>query len=202
MSTYVIYERDHTHTHLALAHGSDLRSALLNHLAVNHRVYADDDGNIIDTDAAYEHPLEWIEANLKFDSEYDEIQIDPSNGLILIPRKCEVRKVGDTDLTEAAASIFTSADAWNVNDDYTQCRAIFEKEHPDSTAKSFFWHLVDGTLISFAEPSNTSATGHCTIVPRYTRRRIKRTYPETPVDTLVIEEWKGTFRDLETQLCR
>jgi phage tail protein X len=201
MNRYIIYERDINHTHISMACGNDLREALLNYLTEVHEVRTDQSGMIDWFGTLYKHPLEYIEANLKFNPHLDEIQVQSPSGVILNPNTFEIRYLRGADLDTPASSVFTSADAFSLSGRYNKCRTIFSSIYPDSHASAFFWFLKDGILISFAEPNTDNNMPPYTVLVRYLCLWNNKAFSNTSVpNRVMVENWEGSFNDLEEQM--
>ncbi len=128
-ATYLIFER-HTATRVSLVRATSLTDAVCAYIAerTEEDIVLQPDGSLRVIGQSYPHPLAFIEALFKVDSEW------------------QIRR-----LPEWAGASHTVTEFWGEDARYPaemikQCRPTFRKAFPRNRAKAFAWFLEQGTI--------------------------------------------------------
>ena len=171
-ATYLIFER-HTATRVSLVRAASLTDAVCAYIAerTEEDIVLQPDGSLRVIGQSYPHPLAFIEALFKVDSEW------------------QIRR-----LPEWAGASHTVTEFWGEDARYPaemikQCRPIFRKAFPRNRAKAFVWFLEQGTLVTFYHK-----------VKPYQIAVLARYLWSWKTGTLTITEWQGDYQQIADSL--
>lgn len=170
--TYLIFEH-HAATVVSLVRAATLTDAVCAYIAqrTEEDTVLQPDGSLRVSGQNYPHPLAFIEASFKVDSEW-QIHLLPEWG-----------GAGQRVME------FAGEDARYPAEMIEDCRPIFRKMFPRSRAKAFAWFLEQGTLVTFYHKTRPHKI---TVLARYLWSWAS--------GTLTVEEWHGDYQQIANSL--
>jgi len=187
---FITFERTAGHCQIDLLTGETLTHALGNYLHCHWNAPIDERGWVESADG-FEHPLQFIEREIKADATEDELAVDMDSCITVNEHSFEVRVLAEGALRVSCASVFTSAEPSNVSGEIVNGRMDFVRTHADFDARAFFWYVRDGLLVSFFNLTVTEEGRAFEILARYL---IRNDDPWTAVP------WVGSYEDLAEQM--
>ena len=187
---FLAFERTSGHCQITLLSGQSLTHALAKNLVANWEVMVDERGWIVDGDDC-EHPLEFIEREIKADPDEGELAVNIDNCSVVNEHSFEVRVLPDGALDAGYANVFTTAEPGYTAGEVMRACAPFARAFPDVNAHTFFWYLRDGVLVTFYTLEVGEEGRKINIIARYLTKSD---------DEWSAEPWTGTFEDLAEQM--
>ena len=200
---FIIFERAIGHCVTELVQAASLREALTLYVTKVFAVKVNGEGYLTSNagtkDPPYLHPLEFIEANCKATSKFDELEWDGKNVRLLNGSSWEIRLLPELAWQANFAEVFCSAEPWSLGEYIGLCRSALRQQFPRTRVRAFVWYLHDGPLVTFYRRKRNRDS--IEIVKRYIIHWQRQNYPRPYVLTSeMVQEWQGTYDDLLTQI--
>lgn len=187
---FIAFQRTRGHCQVNLLTGETLTHALGAFLMRHWCTVIDDRGWIIGGDGA-EHPLQFIEREIKANQEFDELAVDMETCTTLNENSFEVRLLPEIAQDVDCATVLTSAEPAYATGEIVKSRMQFVLDFPNVDARAFFWYLRDGVLATFFTLETGEDGRKLEIIARY------QSPPDGP---WTAARWTGTYDDLAEQM--
>ena len=187
---FIAFERSSGHCSIDLLNGDNLTHALGRYLASRWKLAVDDHGWIRDR-AVAEHPLRFVEREIKADPENDELAVDIDTCSTINEHSFEIRVLPEGALAASCATVFTSAEPGYTSGKVMIGRMRFARDYPAVDARAFFWYLRDGVLVTFFRLDSTEEGRKLDVVARYL---------VGDGDPWTAAPWSGTYEELADRM--